>query len=243
MRLAGAPPLHRTAAEDGPARFAFDPDEITGIKDAGLGRILAALREPTDRLGPTRQARGLKTYEPLRPVSFDPPPDTDAKTVQLHLEHPLVARLIDRFSNQGLVHHELSRACLAVAPDAVPRVVLLGRLSLWGGGATRLHEEIVRLTARWVEPPIRRAALQPYNRDAERQTIAALDRALDAPRRFTVAPGVRDRLLAGLARDVAELLPGLQRRAEFARNKWLGVCRAKRSAPFAGDMSAQYVAT
>ncbi len=164
------------------------------------------MRDPTDRLG----------TGPLRPVSFDPPPDTDAETVQLHLEHPLVARLIDRFSNQGLVHHELSRACLAVAPDAVPRVVLLGRLSLWGGGAARLHEEIVRVAARWVEPPIRRAALQPYNRDAERQTMAALDRALDAPRRFTVAPGVRDRLLAGLARDVAELLPELQRRAEAA---------------------------
>jgi hypothetical protein len=59
----------------------------------------------------------------LRPVSFDPPQDTDAETVQLHLEHPLVTRLIDRFSNQGLVHHELSRACLAVTPDAIPRVV------------------------------------------------------------------------------------------------------------------------
>jgi hypothetical protein len=162
------------------------------------------LREPTDRLG----------TGPLRPVSFDPPPDADAKTVQLHLEHPLVTRLIDRFSNQGLVHHELSRACLAVSPDAVPRVVLMGRLSLWGNGAARLHEEIVRVAARWVEPEIRCAKLQPYSRDAERQTMEALDRALDEPRRFEVPGGVRTRLLVGVSRDVADLLSELERRAE-----------------------------
>jgi hypothetical protein len=164
------------------------------------------LREPTDRLG----------TGPPRPVSFDPPPDSDAKTVQLHPKHPLVTRLIDRFSNQGLVHHELSRACLAVAPDAVPRVVLMGRLSLWGSGAARLHEEIVRVAARWVEPQIRRANLQPYGREAERQTMDSLDRTLDEPRRFEVPAGVRARLLAGLSRDIGDLLPELERRAEAA---------------------------
>ena len=197
------------AAYNAPAadrRASIPPREIAGIKDAGLGRIVAALREPTDRLG----------TGPLRPVSFDPPPDTDAKTVQLHLAHPLVTRLIDRFTNQGLVHHELSRACLAVAPDAVPRIVLMGRLSLWGGGAARLHEEIVRVAARWVEPEIRRARLQPYSREAERQTMDSLDRTLDEPHRFDVPEGVRARLSATLARDVTELLPELERRAEAA---------------------------
>ncbi len=204
LKLAGAPPLHESAQERGPPRFEFHADEVAGVSDEGLSRMLAALREPTDRFGTGR----------LRPVSFDPPPDTDAQTIQLHLEHPLVTRLIDRFSNQGLVHHELSRACLAVAPDAIPRVVLMGRLSLWGSGAARLHEEIVRVAARWVEPEIRRAKLQPYSRDAERQTMDSLDRTLDEPRRFEVPGGVRDRLLAGLSRDVADLLPELGRRAE-----------------------------
>jgi hypothetical protein len=206
LKLAGAPPLHDSRPDGGPQRFEFRPDEIAAIKDEGLGRIVAALREPTDRLG----------TGPLRPVSFDPPPDTDAKTVQLHLEHPLVTRLIDRFSNQGLVHHELSRACLAVTPDAVPRIVLMGRLSLWGSGAARLHEEIVRVAARWVEPEIRRSRLQPYSREAERQTMDSLDRTLDEPRRFDAPAGVRARLSATLSRDVAELLPELERRAEAA---------------------------
>jgi len=204
LKLAGAPPLHQEGANGGPKRFQFRADEIAGVRDDGLGRMLAALRHPTDRLG-TR---------PLRPVSFDPPPDADAETVQLHLEHPLVTRLIDRFSNQGLVHHELSRACLAVAPDAIPRIVLMGRLSLWGTGAARLHEEIVRVAARWVEPEIRKAKLQPYSREAERQTMDSLDRTLDEPRRFDVPAGIRDRLLAGLSRDVADLLPELERRAD-----------------------------
>jgi len=206
LKLAGAPPLHESEVNGGPRRFEFRADEVAGVRDEGLGRMLAALREPTDRLGTGS----------LRPVSFDPPPDTDAKTVQLHLEHPLVTRLIDRFSNQGLVHHELSRACLAVAPDAVPRILLMGRLSLWGGAAARLHEEIVRVAARWVEPEIRRARLQPYSREAERQTMDSLDRTLDEPRRFDVPAGVRARLSATLSRDVAELLPELERRGEAA---------------------------
>jgi hypothetical protein len=206
LKLVGAPPLHASAPEGGTQRFEFRPEEIAGIRDEGLNHMIAALREPSDRLG----------TGPLRPVSFDPPPDTDAKTVQLHLEHPLVTRLIARFSNQGLVHHELSRACLAVAPDAVPRVVLMGRLSLWGSGAARLHEEIVRVAARWVEPEIRRGKLQPYSREAERQTMEALDHVLDEPRRFDVPEGVRARLAAALSRDVAELLPDLERRAEAA---------------------------
>jgi hypothetical protein len=206
LKLAGAPPLHEAQTETGPQRFEFHANEVASIRDEGLGRIIGALRDPTDRLGTGA----------LRSVSFEPPLDTDAETVQLHLEHPLVTRLIDRFSNQGLVHHELSRACLAVAPDAVPRVVLLGRLSLWGKGAARLHEEIVRVAARWVEPEIRRASLQPYSREAERQTMDSLDRTLDEPRRMEVAQGVRQRLLAGLSRDVADLLPELERRAEAA---------------------------
>ena len=90
--------------------------------------------------------------------------------------------------------------------------VLMGRLSLWGNGAARLHEEIVRVSARWVEPEILRAKLQPYSREAERQTMESLDRTLDEPRRFEAPSGVRDRLLAGLTRDVADLLPELERR-------------------------------
>ncbi len=65
-------------------------------------------------------------------------------------------RLLARFRSQGFIYNDLSRACLAQASDSIPRVVLLGRLSLYGHGAERLHEEIVPVAARWIEPDRRK---------------------------------------------------------------------------------------
>ena len=36
--------------------------------------------------------------------------------------------------------------------DAIRRVVLLGRISLYGPGASRLHDEIIAVAARWIDP-------------------------------------------------------------------------------------------
>ena len=46
-------------------------------------------------------------------------------------------------------------------------MILLGRLSLYGSRAERLHEELVPVAARWVEPDRRDGALSVYARDAE----------------------------------------------------------------------------
>src|SRR5262249_56067654 len=67
----------------------------------------------------------------------------DDDVVHLHLEHRVVQRLLSRFLSQGFVYHDLSRACVGQTTDAVPRVILLGRLSLYGPNASRLHDEIV----------------------------------------------------------------------------------------------------
>src|ERR1022692_462405 len=96
----------------------------------------------------------------------------------LHLEHRIVQRLLGRFIAQGFVHHDLSRACLAQTSDAIPRVVLLGRLWLYGAGAARLHEELVPVTARWTDPKIRKGTLAPYARESETKTLALLEEAL-----------------------------------------------------------------
>src|SRR5690606_3763232 len=74
----------------------------------------------------------------------------------------------------------------------------------------------VRVAARWVEPEIRKAPLRAYAREAERQTMDALDCALDQPKRFTVAEGVQRRLLATAPRDIDELLPELEARSRGA---------------------------
>ena len=91
----------------------------------------------------------------------------DDQVVHLHLEQRVVQRLLGRFVAQGFVHHDLSRACLAQTSDAIPRVILLGRLCLYGAGAARLHEELIPVTARWTDPKIRKGQLTPYAREAE----------------------------------------------------------------------------
>jgi hypothetical protein len=99
-------------------------------------------------------------------------------TVHLHLEQRVAQRLLARFRSQGFIHHDLSRACLAQATDSIPRVILLGRLSLYGQGAERLHEELVPLAARWIETSQRKGPLAAYARDAEARTLDLLERSL-----------------------------------------------------------------
>ena len=104
----------------------------------------------------------------------------DDKVVHLHLEHRVVRRLLGRFIAQGFVYHDLSRACLAQTSDAIPRVVLLGRLCLYGPGAARLHEELIPITARWTDPKVRKGPLTPYAREAEAKTMDLLRRGAAA---------------------------------------------------------------
>ena len=135
-------------------------------------------------------------------------------TVHLHLEQRVAQRLLARFRSQGFIHHDLSRACLAQASDSIPRVILLGRLSLYGRGAERLHEELVPLAARWVEPSQRKGKLVAYAREAEAKTLELLERSLVEPRRHMPSDPIQTRVLATALRDIEELLPKLEPRAE-----------------------------
>src|SRR5262249_20666000 len=102
--------------------------------------------------------------------------------------------------------------------DAIRRVILLGRVSLYGPGAARLHEEIVPVTARWVEPEIRKGALSPYAREAEARTLSLLETALLDARQPMPEIVVRQ-LQSSAPRDVRELLPFLETRGhEFIRD-------------------------
>ncbi len=76
----------------------------------------------------------------------------DQDVVHLHLEHRVARRLLGRFLAQGFVHHDLFRACVLAYDDPFPRVVLFGRLSLYGANAARLHDELVAVSARWTNP-------------------------------------------------------------------------------------------
>jgi len=99
--------------------------------------------------GPREKGESLWDWRrraPLLPVVFEDPRTLSSGVVHLHLEHPVVRRLLGRFAAQGFVHDDLSRACVLRTRDALPRVVLYGRVALYGPAAARLHDEIVAVS-------------------------------------------------------------------------------------------------
>ena len=219
LELLGAAPLVRSDDGDGGGR-GVPTGKVTWTFPA-LDRRTGA--DPTwaatlDTLRPPRKSdqklADWRREAPIRPVVFEDAGVLGDDTVHLHLEQRVAQRLLARFRAQGFVYHDLSRACLAQAKDSIPRVVLLGRLCLYGRRAERLHEEIVPLAARWIEPGQRSGALKAYAREAETRTLDLLDQALTGRLDWTPHDVIQARLLAAAPRDVEELLPQLEPRAE-----------------------------
>jgi superfamily II DNA or RNA helicase len=198
-------------ASDGPARYEFPALDQRQGADPTWVETMDALRVPRER--------GQKPWEwrresPIRPVVFQDTGTMDEDVVHLHLEHRVVRRLLGRFIAQGFVYHDLSRACLAQTSDAIPRVILLGRLCLYGPGAARLHEDLVPITARWTDPKLRKGPLAPYAREAETKTLDLLREALLLKSGRVVMATIERQLQACAPRDVQELLPHLTVRGE-----------------------------
>jgi len=211
LELFGANPLAETTDEEGRRVWAFPPLDRRAETDPSWAATLDTLRAPRKQ---NQKLVEWRREAPIRPVVFE---DTGVLTediVHLHLEQRVAQRLLARFRSQGFIYHDLSRACLAQAADSIPRVILLGRLSLYGQGAERLHEELVPVTARWVEPSQRKGLLQPYAREAEAKTLDLLERSLGDPGRRVLGETVQRKLLDAAARDIEELLPRLEPRAE-----------------------------
>lgn len=211
LELLGAEPLREAMAEDGQARFEFPPLDRRTASDPSWASTLDSLRAPRRS---DQKVTDWRREAKIRPVVFQDSGRLDEDTVHLHLEQRVAQRLLARFRSQGFVHHDLSRACLAQSADSIPRIVLLGRLSLYGRGAERLHEEIVPLAARWVEPTQRKGPLSAYARDAETKTLDLLELSLG--NRAGAPPNtiIQRKLLDAAPRDIAELLPQLEPRAE-----------------------------
>jgi superfamily II DNA or RNA helicase len=214
LEMLGADALKVETDANGQSRYAFPNLAARRGADPSWAATLDTLRAPAREDEPLYQWR--REY-PIRPVVFDPPDTVDDDVVQLHLEHRVVQRLLGRFLAQGFVHHDLSRACLAQCTDAIPRVVLIGRLSLYGSGAVRLHEELITVTARWTSPRSRRGGLTPYGRDAEAKTMELLEASLKPGAGGKVPDHAAAELLASLPDDIQQLLPHLQDRGDAAR--------------------------
>jgi superfamily II DNA or RNA helicase len=210
LELLGAEPLTETQDESGEPAWKFPLLDRRAETDPSWAATIDTLRAPRKK---NQKVAEWRREAPIRPVIFEDAGVLTEDTVHLHLDQRVVQRLLARFRSQGFIHHDLSRACLAQASDSIPRVILLGRLSLYGQGAERLHEELVPLAARWVEPSKRQGALKAYARDTEEKTLELLERAFSDGRRM---PGevIQRKLLDTAARDIEDLLPQLEPRAE-----------------------------
>ena len=212
MRLQGLDPLKRLTGGEHEGAWQFPSAQEAEKKDPSWKGTLDTLRSPRK---PKQKLADWRKEAPIRPVVFEDAGTLEEDTVHLHLQQRLAQRLLSRYRSQGFLHHDLSRACLAQAKDSIPRVVLLGRLALYGLNAERLHEEIVPVAGRWLELDRRDGPLKAYARDAEANTLELLEEAMTVDARSGgVSDEVRDRLLRAAPEDVAGLRPQLEPRAE-----------------------------
>jgi superfamily II DNA or RNA helicase len=210
LELLGAEPLVESRDEHGSPIWSFPRLDRRAVTDSSWAATLDTLRAPRQQ---NQRLADWRREAPIRPVVFEDAGVLTEDTVHLHLEQRVAQRLLARFRSQGFIHHDLSRACLAQASDSIPRVILLGRLSLYGRGAERLHEELVPLAARWIESSQRKGTLAAYAREAEAKTLDLLERSLGQPRRHMPTEAIQRKLLATATRDIEELLPQLEPRA------------------------------
>ncbi len=197
----------------------LNPDAPAFAKDASWASLFDELRPGRPATPKDRLAWRRKT--PVRGLVFAPPALKEGEpepqdVVQLHLEHRLVRRLVSRFASQGF-QSKVGRITAVVGENAQPRVVLVGRLSLFGPGARRLHEDMIAVAAAWRDVRRDVEPLVPFGEAGEEAAINNLDKAL---REGAPAPsGVMQRLAVMTDRDIADLRPHLESRAEASEHQ------------------------
>jgi ERCC4-related helicase len=195
------------------ATFRLDPNNPAFAKEPGWQDTFDDLRERPRKRG--ERIGEWRKRAPIRAIAFEPPRLPDGRNapevVQVHLEHRLVRRLLSRFLSQGF-QAGLSRISVIEGAGAQPRVVLMGRLAVYGTGAARLHEEIIPITAIWTEADRERKPLRPLGESGEERTLNQLE---DALRHARAAPKMAvARIQALVDRDIADLAPSFERIAK-----------------------------
>lgn len=146
-----------------------------------------------------------------RPVTFEPLTSLSSEAEQLHLAHPLVKRILDRFAAQGFGAHDLSRRCAVAVPgESVARVIAYARLTLFGDSAARLHDELVAVSAAWTPGETPTPYKDPVTAQRAREvTEKALATGAKAPK-----SRVLEQALTASESTFAALWPDLESEAE-----------------------------
>lgn len=176
--------------------------------DRSWDRTLDSLRPPRRRTESFWEWR----QHPPRPVTFEPIARLTEDTEQLHLAHPLVKRILDRFLAQGFSANDLSRVTAVVAPgESVIRIIAYARLSLFGPGAARLHDEVIAVAAAWSGGD---EAVSPY-KDVPTSTKAIESfEALTALGGAAPPPTVQERIAEHAPRLYSTLWKALEEEAD-----------------------------
>ena len=198
--------------------------------EAAWGDVLDALRPPRQ---PGQKLWQWRQETQLQPVVFQDPQEVNADRVHLHLEHPLVMRLLNRFLMRGFQSDALSRAAVLGTTDDTAKLIVLARLSLYGHGASRLHDEVLAVVAEWdpADPNRRLRKLTSEKSDRAMTDLKeSLQLQLKAPETAAMA------LQQHLAADISQLREALDRVVEERRQS-----AAQKLAKRADDEVARFV--
>ena len=181
---------------------------IPNEMDSSWAPVLDGMREDrTEDMKPWQKP-------PIKPIAFEAADKLDANTIQLHLGHPLVMRLLNRFRSQGFSAHDLSRVTLLEnKKDSIRRVIAFGRLTIFGPNAVRLHEEMLMVSGRCLQD----GKLQIFQQKGEQTTLEELFSILEDV--VTIHPSVQyqQQALSRVSSDHKQLWELLQEQGESHR--------------------------
>ena len=232
LHLAGYPAL--TARKGSPGTFDVPRMDTLASGDLSWREIMDSLRAPRTRKMHDWEWRAKS---PPRPISFEPATTLSAETVQLHLQHKLTQRALAQFRSQAFGEDKLSRIAIVRDPGtARPRVLALGRLSVYGPGASRLHEEILVSAAFWIKgtDPARLKAFVEDGK-AEGKALETLLNVLARPDQAAIPTQLQDDLMRSAQGDEEALWATLQTRAE-GRRSWATEELVRRGASEGAEM-------
>lgn len=203
----------RAVSAGGVETFRLDPEADVFARDPSWAQAFDDIRVRRRMRGEKREV--WRRTSRVRDLAFVPPIAADGTDIddvaQLHLEHRVVRRLLAQFLANGF-QTSLKRATVIQSRASQPRVILLGRLILFGPGASRLHSELLPVTATWTDVTRAGSRLRVLKEAGEAATLRELEDALKTARQPNAQ--IVERLTSMATRDVAELRPSLEASAQ-----------------------------